>query len=69
MCVDYSPGLELPDVYKLRIAAVRTHLLVAADIWQVFPERISRLKNVYQILAARRGEPQSPELARFMAGL
>ena len=68
MHVDHgSVGQEFTDVDKLRIAAVRTHLAVAADTWQVFPERISRLRNAYQILAARRGESRMPELTQFVA--
>ena len=58
---------ELTDAEKMRIAAVRTHLAVAGDLGQVFPERLSRLRNAYQILAARRGEEsQTPELERFV---
>ena len=67
MRVDNGPdGQEFSDVYKLRIAAVRTHLAVAADTRQVFSERLMRLRGAYQILAARRGETESPELAGFV---
>jgi len=60
-----SSDRELTDVEKLKIAAVRTHLFVAADTREVFAERLSRLRNVYQMLAAER-RLGAPELARFV---
>jgi len=40
-----SSDRELTDVEKLKIAAVRTHLFVAADTREVFAERLSRLRG------------------------
>lgn len=57
---------QLSDVEKLRIAAMRTHLSVAADTREMFSERLSRLRNAYIMLAARRQLLELPEYATFV---
>lgn len=49
------------DIEKIRIAALRTHLYVAANTKEMFSERLSQLRNAYLILAAGREQLEAPE--------